>query len=136
MIVLDKTLWESNHIIKLHCTSEWNSPDTSILCDCIYSELKILLTEAKESNKPAYFICDCTKGELPPFSIALKFAKFMTTIRPILHGGLECTILYIKSESAILWFNRIFSIYTPARPVHIINDKNDIKKYIINDKKY
>lgn len=132
MIVLSKKLWESNHIIKLHCTSDWKSEDTSILCECIYSELKKLLIEAKELNKPAYIICDCTKGELPPFVQAIKFAKFMTTIRPILEGGLECTILYIKSESAILWFHRIFSIYTPARPVHIIKDKNDIKKYIKN----
>ena len=132
MIILDKKLWESNNIIKLHCSSDWTAPDTHILCDCIYSELKTLLIQAKENNKPAYIICDCTKGELPPFNICIKFAKFMTTIRSILHGGLECTIIYTKSESALLLFKKIFSIYTPARPIHMVNDKNDIKKYIQN----
>lgn len=132
MIVLTKKLWETNNIIKLHCTSEWSSPDISILCDCVFSELKELLTEAKKNDKNAYIICDCTKGELPPFNICIKFAKFMTSIRSLLQSSLDCTIVYTKSESAISLFKKIFNIYTPSRPVHIVDNKDNIKNYIKN----
>lgn len=130
MLILSKKLWETDRIIKIHCSSNWDSPDTSIICECVFLEIKKLLIEAKESGKPAYIICDGTKGELPTFSIAIKFAKSMAGIQDILKSALECTIIYIKSPTAQLWFDRIFAVYTPARPVHIVNSKSNIKKYI------
>jgi hypothetical protein len=130
MLILSTKLWKSNHILKLYCSSVWDSPDVSIICDCVQMEIKRLFTEAKDTNRPAYLICDATKGEMPSFTISMKFAKFMVSIQDILNGGLECTIFYVKSETTKMWFQRLLDIYTPTRPIHMVNDKRDIKKYI------
>lgn len=130
MLILSKKLWNTDHIIKLHCSNNWDASDTSIICDCVFLEIKKLIIEAKNSGKPAYIICDCTKGELPTFSIAIKFAKSMSSIHDILKDGLVCTILYIKSETVKVWFDRILSVYTPVRPIYIVDDKSAIKQHI------
>jgi len=132
MFILSKNLWESDHIIKLHCTDNWDAPDTSIITKCMLEVLKELLMEAKSKHRPAYIICDCTKGELPPFMVAVTMAKFMAGIQDILDGGLQCSIIYTKSETHRMWFNRIFGMYTPTRPVHMVDSKKDIKQYISN----
>ena len=130
MIILSKKLWETDHIIKMYWSNNWDAPDTSIICDCIFLEIKRLFIEAKESNRPAYLICDFTKGDIPPFSIAVKFAKSISGIKDILLGGLKCSILYIKSDTVKAWLDKILSIYIPVCPVYIVNHKSDIKKYI------
>ena len=40
--------------------------------------------------------------------------------------------MYIKNESRKKWINRILRIYTPARPLHILNNKNEIKEMLTN----
>jgi hypothetical protein len=132
MIILCKKLWDSDHIIKITCSNNWDNPDTSVICNCAFIEIRDLLTKAKESNKPAHIICDFSKGELPTFSIAIQFAKSMASIKNILSGGLECTIMYITSENTKSFLDSILKLYTPIRPIHVVNDKNDIKKYIIS----
>ena len=130
MLILTKKLWETDHIIKIHCSDIWDNKDTYILIECVLQELKSLLLEAKDTQKPAILICDCNKGELPPLKNALQFAKFMVGIREIILEGLNFTIVYAKSETHKMWVDRILSFYTPAKPVHIVNNKEDLKKLI------
>jgi hypothetical protein len=132
MFILSKKLWVSDHIIKLHCTLDWDAPDTNVITNCILDEIKQLLIEAKKDGKPAYIICDCTKGELPPFMTALFVAKFMSGIEHILEGGLHCSIIYTKSEVHKMWFDKIFDLYKPKRPVYMVANKEDIRQYIVS----
>lgn len=130
MLILSKKLWETDRIIKIHFTDNWTSNDTYIITDCILNELKELIIEAKNTKRPGYIICDCTKGEIPPFTLALKVAKFMAGIHDILVEGLVCTIMYVKLDAHKLWIDRIQQLVTPARPLYMVEHKKDIKKYI------
>ena len=127
MFILSTKLWESDKIIKIHCSDNWSNPDTYILTECVLGSLKKLLIEAQDTQSPAFLLCDCTKGELPPWQYGLQLAKFMVGIRSILEDGLEMTILYSHSQTHEDWINKILNIYTPARPVHIVKTKKEIK---------
>jgi hypothetical protein len=132
MFILSKKLWLSDHIIKLHCSLGWDAADANIITNCILEEIKELLIQAKKDERPAYIICDCTKGELPPFMTAISIAKFMSNIKDILEGGLKCSIIYTNSETHKIWFDRIFDLYKPERPVYMVSNKEDIRQYIVS----
>jgi hypothetical protein len=130
MLILSKTMWEEFQIIKIHCSNVWNNNDTFILIDCVLKEIKALLTEAQEKNKPAILICDLNKGEFPPTKNIMQIVHFFISIQNVLQTGLNFTIFYTKSDLQKLWINRILSVYTPIRPTHIINNKKELKKLI------
>ena len=98
MFILSKNLWESNRIIKLHCSDIWNKKDSYIMVECVLQELKTLLEEAHKTNRTAILICDCNKGTFPPVTTAIRLAQFLLGIREVLAGGLNYTILYAKNE--------------------------------------
>ena len=54
----------------------------------------------------------------------------MVSIREILEDGLEMTIMYTQSQTHTDWINRILTIYTPARPVHLVQTKKEIKSLV------
>ena len=130
MFILSTKLWESDRIIKIHCSNNWSNTDTYILTECFLKSLKTLLEEAQNNHSKAFLLCDCTKGELPPWSYAIQIAKFMVGIRSILEGGLEMTIIYSQSQTHMDLINKILSIYTPARPIHIVKTKKEIKSFL------
>ena len=130
MFILSKKLWNSDKIIKIHCTNKWSNTDTYILTECFLKELKELLIEAQNTNHPAFLLCDCTKGELPPWNFGLQVAKFMVGIKSIIEEGLEMTIMYTNSRTHQDWINKILTIYTPARPVHLVQTKKEISKLL------
>ena len=127
MFILSKNLWESNRIIKLHCSDIWNRKDSYIMVECILQELKNLLEEAKKTHKNAILICDCNKGEFPPAATVLQLAQFLIGIRDLLAESLDYTILYAKNEVAKLWINRFFTFYKPSRPFYILENKKAIQ---------
>lgn len=130
MLILSNKLWETDRVIKIHFTDNWESADTYIITDCILNNLKELLIQAKNTKRPAYIICDCTKGETPPFALALRVAKFMAGIHDILVDGLVCSIMYVKLDAHKLWINRIQQLVTTARPLYMVEHKKDIKQYM------
>ena len=130
MFILTKKLWDSNRIIKIHCADKWSNSDTYILTECFLAEIKSLLLEAQDTQRPAFLLCDCTKGELPPWQFGVQIAKFMVSIRGILEEGLEMTIMYTQSQSHKDWIQKILTIYTPTRPVHLVQTKTEIKSLL------
>lgn len=130
MFILSTKLWDSNRILKIHCSDKWSNTDTYILTECFLKELKDLLTEAQNTQRPAFLLCDCTKGELPPWQFGIQVAKFMVGIRSIIEEGLEMTIMYTQSQSHQDWIKKILAIYTPARPIHLVQTKKEIKSLL------
>lgn len=128
MLVINKELWETDNIINLH-TTKWEK-DSHIITNCTLKEIKNLIEKSIDNNKRCVLLVDCTKGDFPPFIQALKIAKFFFGIRSIIKNGLDYTIMYIKNENHKKWINRILKIYTPARPLHILNSKKEIKEML------
>ena len=132
MLLIDTTLWESDHIIKL-CSgsqSQWNSDDSSLITKCILEKIKSLLMEVNDNYSNMILIIDLSKGCFPPWIQALNIAKFFVCMKKLITKSLAFTIIYTVTEQQDLWINRILTIYTPARPLHVVHSKKEIKSRI------
>jgi hypothetical protein len=129
MIILNKDLWESDRILKLRSSENWEGNDVSIMLDCTLAELKSILQEC-ESSKRAIIIIDCNKGMVPPLYQISKIALFFVQMKPILIKYLDFTIIYSKKDDYKIWLDTVLKLYVPARPIHIARSKDDVKSLI------
>ena len=125
MIIVNTDLWETDKIVKLHST-EWQS-DSSLMTTCALEKLKNMIQSCIEQKIRCVLLVDCNKGSFPPFFQALKIAKFLFGLKAIIKDGLDFTILLVKNETHKKWINRILSLYTPARPLHILDTKKEAR---------
>jgi len=131
MLILNTELWSTDRLLKLTCSDSWDSSDDDLINSCTLDSLKTCLQESSDSGNLGVMIFDFTKGSFPPMLKAMSFVKFMVSIKPIITEGIDFSILYIKNPKHQEWVNNILKIYTPAKPVHIINKKSDIKQFLL-----
>ncbi len=135
MLVLTDKLWSDNHIIKVHSSTleDWGKPEARLITKCVLEQIKGYMTDIQESNgKKMILIVDLSKGCFPPWMEALRIAhKVNSSMKKLIVTALDFTIMYVTTEHQELWLNRILSIYKPARPVHIVHSKKEIKDLIL-----
>jgi len=139
MLVLTDKLWLDSHIIKVHSstTEDWDKPDSSIITKCVLEQIKSYMTDIKdvECCEPMIMIIDLSKGCFPPWMEALRIARFFVAMKSLILVSLDFTVIYVTTIKQETWLNRIFTMYTPARPVHIVHSKKEIKEKIIENRK-
>ena len=129
MLILNDDCYESDKIIKLSSDSDWNSDDSGLMTNCAMDSLKSLLTQAPKTQS-VVLIFDCEKGTLPTVSIGIEVAKKFMLLKSLINNTVDYTIVYAKNESTKQWVNNILKIYKPARGLHIIDKKSNIKKLL------
>ena len=134
MLILNQDLWSTHRIVKVSSSSQekWSQNDATIITQCVLEQIKAHLTEVKDTEEKMVLIVDLSKGSFPPWMQALRIAKFFVSMRSLLIASLDYTIMYVSTESQKIWINRILKIYTPARPVRIVEDKEKIKEMLRN----
>jgi hypothetical protein len=135
MLLMNEELWKTHKIIKFYCSDSWEQIDTNIITQSTLNRFKELLIQSYELNKESILICDCNKGANPSITQALKIGAFMVSISEQIKNGLLFTIMYAKSPDTCEWLEKLLKMYTPIRPVHIITDKKDIKKMLVENNK-
>ena len=130
MLILNDDLWRSDHIIKVSGSARWGSPDSPIMTQCVLDQIKAFLVEATETQKKAILIIDLSRGDFPPWWQALKIAKFFVNMKELIISGLACTIIYTTTNQQRTWIGRIFLLYEPARPVHVVETKKEVLSYV------
>ena len=139
MLVLTDKLWADSHIVKVHSSSEedWNKPDSPLITRCVLDRIRSYMEEIKSGGgPPMILIIDLSKGCFPPWIQAIKIAKFFVSMKSLILASLEYTIIYSATEQQDIWLNRILTIYTPARPVHIVHSKKEIKQKILRERNH
>ena len=139
MLVLTDKLWLDSHIIKVHSstTEDWDKPDSRLITKCVLEQIKGYMTDIQDSDgKKMILIVDLSKGCFPPWMEALRIAHTVnSTMKKLIVVALDFTVMYVISDQQEVWLNRILSIYKPARPVHIVHSKKEIKEIIIENRK-
>lgn len=131
MLILNEELWISDRIIKMYCSKKWkNNDETYILSISVMNRLKNLLIESYK--KKCIILFDFNEGETPPMNTMFSFLSFMISIKEQLENGLLYTIVYTTSLIYKSWVENILNFYKPIKPIYIVSDKNDIKKYLLN----
>ena len=130
MLVINEKLWDEDHILKVHSSSDWDKPDAYIITDCVLETIRERLRAAKEAQKEAILIVDLSKGAFPPWSQVLKIAKNFVMMRDLIVTGLECTVIYADTDEKQQWIDRVLMIYTPAKPVHVVRTRDDIFRIV------
>ena len=130
MLVLNDNIWQSDHILKVSGSTRWGSPDSPVLTQCVLDQVKASLQEATRTGKGAILLIDLSQGEFPPWWQALKIAKFFVSMKNLILSGLICTVIYTTTEHQRTWIDRIFMLYSPARPVHIVKTKKAVREHI------
>ncbi len=132
-MILNNHLWDDHRIIKVQSSTkaDWSKPDSAIITQCILMQIKACLLEVNESDdQKMILIIDLSKGSFPPWMEALKIAKFFVEVKQLLKSGLAFTLIYTVTETQKTWINRILMMYTPARPVHMVESKDEIRQKI------
>ena len=132
MLIINETMWEEDHILKVHSSCDWDKPDTHIITDCVLESIRQRLQNASETQKEAILIVDLSKGVFPPLGQVLKIAKNFVTMRSLIVSGLECTIIYADTEEKRQWIDRVLMVYTPAKPVHVVRSREDVRRMVGN----
>ena len=134
MLILNTELWKSDNVAKIQCSEKWSEKDSSLITTCILEQIKNLLNDVTSQEEQGVLLFDCTKGNFPPMTEAVRIAKFMVSIKPEIEKGLNFSIVYVKSKTNRDWINSILKIYTPVRPVHVVSTKDEVKKLLIDSK--
>ncbi len=92
------------------------------------NQIKEFLTEVGEEKM--ILIIDPSKGSFPPWMQAITIARFFVSMKDLLIQGLAFTLIYTVTEQQETGLNRILMIYTPARPVHMVESKEEIREKI------
>ena len=132
MLIINTDLWSDYRIVKVNSSSRlnWNKPDSAVITGCILNQIKVYLTEVIERKEKMILIIDLSKGIFPPWMQALTIAKFFVSLKTLLIKGLAFTIIYAITNDQKTWISRILMLYTPARPVHIVESKDEIRQKI------
>lgn len=132
MLILNTDLWSDHRIVKVRSGGEkdWKKPDSAVITHCILNQIRELLTEVGKDDEKMILIIDLSKGSFPPWMQALTIAKFFVSLKTLLVKGLAFTLIYAITEQQKTWLNRILMIYTPARPVHMVESKDEIRSKI------
>ena len=130
MLLLNKDLWESDRILKVKCSENWEQDDTTILVDCALQEVKTLIEESAQKCKRCVLLLDCNKGEVPPMFQLGKMMSFLISIKSSIVAGVDFSMIYSKQDNYKHWLDIILQMYTPARPLHIVKNKESIKKLL------
>jgi len=96
----------------------------------VLRQIKDYLEEMGKSAEKMILIIDLSKGIFPPWMQALSIAKFFVSLKTLLVKGLAFTLILACTDEQKIWINRILMIYTPARPVHIVESKDGIRQRI------
>jgi len=130
MLIINTDLWSDHRIVKVRSSSQakWEKPDSAVITQCILNQIKGYLAEVNESQEKMVLIVDLSKGSFPPWMQALTIARFFVSMKSLLVGGLAFTLIYAVTEEQKTWINRILMVYTPARPVHIVESKDEIRQ--------
>ncbi len=132
MLIINTKLWNDHRIVKVRsgCKEDWCKPDSSVITQCILDKIRALLTEVSESEEKMILLIDLSKGSFPPWMQALTIAKFFVSLKDLLIKSLAFTLIYTVTDQQKTWLGRIFMIYTPARPVHMVESKEEIRHRI------
>ena len=138
MLIINTDLWSDFRILKVSSSSEenWGKPDSGVITKCILNQIKNYLIEVIENQEKMILIIDLSKGSFPPWMQALNIARFFVSLKTLLVKGLSFTLIYATTLRQKKWLNRIMMIYTPARPVHIVESKQAIRKKITDHRNY
>jgi hypothetical protein len=132
MLVLNADLWKDHCIVKVRSSSKakWGKPDAALITQCVLSQIKEYLTEVEKRNEKMILIIDLSKGSFPPWMQTISIARFFVSLKSLLISSLAFTLIYTITKDQKTWINRILMIYTPARPVHMVSTKDEIRKWI------
>jgi|APSaa5957512535_1039671.scaffolds.fasta_scaffold160489_2 hypothetical protein len=130
MLQLKKELWETNKILKIKAHGNWNNPDVQQVTYNSLDEIESLLDECIEQELKCIWIIDCVKGDVPPFYYLGIMALRLVSLKEKLIKSLHFTLLYSINDSHETILNSLLAIYTPARPIHIVKSKEEIKNYV------
>jgi hypothetical protein len=134
MLVLKKELWDKDKILKVECTNKWESTDTSVMVECVLQEIKLLLESVTDTK--AILILDCNKGEVPPLFQLGKIFTFLSSIKELIKKSVYFSIIYAKLGDHMTWLDIVLKMYTPARPIHVAKNKDELKNYIQNKESF
>lgn len=129
MLVINKDLWESDRIVKISSSGNWNSADAMLMVKCLLDDTKEMLE--KLEGKPAVVLIDCNKGEEPPLKVFMEFFGFFNQNKALLSQKLNFTIMYIKRDDELARFNTILKLHRPVRPIVVARTNAEIKKFIL-----
>ena len=137
MLIINTDLWNDFRILKVSSSSQenWEKPDSGVITTCILNQIKTHLTEVIKNQDKMILIIDLSKGSFPPWMQALNIARFFVSLKTLLVQGLSFTVIYAVTPRQKKWLNRIMMIYTPARPVHIVESKQAIREKIAEHRK-
>jgi hypothetical protein len=130
MLLLTETLWQTDRILKVKSSSDWSQTDASLITRCVLERIQECLKSTQDTNKKMRLIIDLSQGDFPPWLEAIKIAKFFVSMKALLEGGLEFTVIYAPTDMQQLWLGRILRLYTPARPVHMVKTVDELKAQI------
>jgi len=131
MLILKDKLWEDNRILKIISSDNWTGKDTGIMLECVFQEIRNKLEEARNTERKGILILDSTKGEVPPLFYLGKIVSFLLGIKKLLQDGLQFTLLYSNRDSGFkTWVDIILKMYTPARPLFVVNTEDEIKYFL------
>jgi len=130
MLQLKKELWDTDKILKIKAHGDWKSPDAQQLTYNTLDEIESLLDECIEQELKCLWIIDCVKGDVPPFYYLGIMALRLVSLKEKLTKSLHFTLLYSTDDSHKTILDTVLAIYTPARPIHIVKSKEEIKKYV------
>ena len=128
MLILNKDLWETDQILKVHSSDDWESAESALMLQCTLDEIKNMFEN--NTGRPAVLILDCNKGVLPPLSVFMKVFKLLLTLRKMLAQKLNFTILYVKKEEDQQTVNNILKLYKSVRPIMKARSNDDIRIFM------
>ena len=130
MLILTETMWETDRILKVKSSAEWDKKDASLITRCVLERIKDCLKITQKTDKKMTIIIDLSHGDFPPWLEAIKIAKFFVSMKSLLQESLDFTVIYAPTATQQLWIGRILKLYTPARPVHMVKTVDELKNYI------
>ena len=126
MLIPNETLWPSDRIFMVQNTSKWDD-DSSVMTECVLKMIRARFEESSSDRGDAILIIDLGDGEFPPWGQVLQIVKFFITMQSLLISGLTCTVIHASTEGQKTWIGRVLSLYKPAKPVHVVENKAMIK---------
>ena len=129
MIVFDDTLMPS--VLKAHATPDWS--DIGQL-DEIEHEMDLAIQEKRTFI--LLFMCSYdeqnNRSAFPPMSSLLQIIGRLFAMRHKLIKAITFNIIYAPDPDNKRQLDRIFKLYTPANPTHVVSTKEQVAKLINN----
>jgi len=128
MILYDSSHWPQ---VTLHFrSSDWNRTDYLAFMNAF----KLLLDRAEAENvKIKLFIQGAVENNVPPASFYLLVIADVVRLYPRFKNLLEKTSIYSPTNDLDGFFNMLFRVYQPARPVRRFKDFEMAIKWLYAD---